>query len=95
MTRLLIGGYTGDKGAGSGITVLEDDEVIVTIPADSPSWIARHPDLPVLYAVSETDDGHVHAWSLAGGVPGEPLGQRRDRRRRARASDRRPHRDRT
>lgn len=74
MTRLLIGGYTGDKGAGSGITALEDDEVIVTIPAESPSWIARHPDLPVLYAVSETDDGHVHAWSLADGVPGEPLG---------------------
>ena len=46
MTRLLIGGYTGDKGAGSGITVLEDDgRSSATIPADSPSWIARHPEL--------------------------------------------------
>jgi 6-phosphogluconolactonase len=74
MTRLLVGGYSGDKGAGSGITVLDGDEIVATIPADSPSWIARHPDLPVLYAVSETDEGRVRAWSLADGVPGEPLG---------------------
>ncbi len=74
MTRLLIGGYTGDKGAGSGIMVLDDDEVTGTVPAESPSWIARHQDLPVLYAVSETDEGHVHAWSLLEGVPGESLG---------------------
>jgi 6-phosphogluconolactonase len=74
MTRLLIGGYSGDKGKGSGIAVLDDDEVTTVIPADSPSWIARHPDLPVLYAVEETDDGQVRAWSLADGVPDQPLG---------------------
>jgi 6-phosphogluconolactonase len=74
MTRLLIGGYSGDKGSGSGITVLDDDEITATIPSDSPSWIARHPDLPVLYAVAETDTGHVHAWSLSDGMPTASLG---------------------
>jgi 6-phosphogluconolactonase len=74
MTRLLIGGYSGDKGAASGISVLEGDRVIATIPADSPSWLARHPQLPVVYAVAETDEGHVRAWRLADGVPAEPLG---------------------
>ena len=74
MTRLLIGGYSGDKGQGDGIAVLDDDKVTTVIPADSPSWIARHPDLPVLYAVAETDDGQVRAWSLADGVPDQPLG---------------------
>jgi 6-phosphogluconolactonase len=74
MTRLLIGGYSGDKGAGSGISVLEGDSVIATIPADSPSWLARHPQLPVVYAVAETDEGHVRAWRLADGMPADPLG---------------------
>jgi 6-phosphogluconolactonase len=74
MTRLLIGGYSGDKGAGRGITVLEDDHVVATIPADSPSWLTRHPSLPVLYAVAETDEGHVRAWRLADGAPAQPLG---------------------
>jgi 6-phosphogluconolactonase (cycloisomerase 2 family) len=74
MTRLLIGGYSGDKGAGRGITVLEGDRVIATIPADSPSWLTRHPELPVLYAVAETDEGHVHAWLLEDGVLAQPLG---------------------
>jgi 6-phosphogluconolactonase len=75
MTRLLIGGYSGDKGQGSGIVVLDDDQITAVIPADSPSWIARHPDLDVLYAVAETDDGRVRAWSLADGMPDRPLGE--------------------
>jgi 6-phosphogluconolactonase len=74
MTRLLIGGYSGDKGDGSGIAVLDDDKITTVIPADSPSWIARHPSLPVLYAVAETDQGRVNAWSLVDGVPDKPLG---------------------
>jgi 6-phosphogluconolactonase (cycloisomerase 2 family) len=74
MTRLLIGGYSGDKGAGRGITVLEDDHVIATVPAESPSWLTRHPSLPVLYAVAETDEGHVRAWRLQDGAPAQPLG---------------------
>jgi 6-phosphogluconolactonase len=74
MSRLLVGGYSGDKGEGSGITVLEDGQAIATIPTESPSWIARHPHLPVLYAVEETDQGRVHAWQLDDGVPGAELG---------------------
>src|SRR5215510_2116635 len=74
MTKLLIGGYTGDKGAGSGITVVGGDGATSTVPAESPSWIARHPRLPVLYAVAEVDNGRVHAWSLADGVPVAELG---------------------
>jgi len=78
MTSLLIGGYTGDKGSGTGITVIDDNGVTWTVPAESPSWIARHPRLPVLYAVAETDDGRVHAWSLADGVPVAELGSSGD-----------------
>jgi 6-phosphogluconolactonase (cycloisomerase 2 family) len=74
MTRLLIGGYSGDKGNGSGIAVADDETVTAVIAADSPSWIARHPDLPVIYAVAETDNGRVHAWSLTDGVPDRELG---------------------
>ena len=80
MTKLLIGGYSGDKGAGAGITVLDGDLITgqhstATVPARSASWIARHPELPVLYAVEEAADGHVQAWSLAGGSPDQPLGR--------------------
>lgn len=75
MTRLLIGGYSGDKGTGSGIAVVDDDNVTAVVPTDSPSWIARHPRLPVLYAVAETDHGHVHAWSLVDGAPDKQLGR--------------------
>ncbi len=31
------------KAGAPGITVLQDDQVMATIPAESPSWIARHP----------------------------------------------------
>jgi 6-phosphogluconolactonase (cycloisomerase 2 family) len=74
MTRLLIGGYSGDKGEGTGITVLDGDQIVATVPAHSPSWLARHPFLPVLYAVEETDEGKVRAWRLEDGAPAEPLG---------------------
>jgi 6-phosphogluconolactonase len=74
MTRLLIGGYSGAKGSGSGIAVLDDGELTNLIPAESPSWIAWHPTLPVLYAVAETEAGRVHAWSLAGGGAASDLG---------------------
>ncbi len=74
MSTLLVGGYSGDKGAGTGITVLKDGQIVATVPAESPSWIARHPDLPVLYAVEETDEGRVHAWQLEDGVPAADLG---------------------
>lgn len=74
MTRLLVGGYSGEKGAGSGISVIEDGKVTTAVLTDSPSWLATHPQLPVLYAVAETDEGHVHAWMLRDGAPAESLG---------------------
>jgi 6-phosphogluconolactonase len=74
MTKLLVGGYSGAKGNGTGISVLDGDQIVATIPADSPSWLARHPSLPVLYAVAETDDGHACAWRLEDGAPTKPLG---------------------
>lgn len=74
MASLLIGGYTGGKGSGTGIAVVGGDGVTSTVPAQSPSWIARHPRLPVLYAVAEVADGRVRAWSLADGVPATELG---------------------
>lgn len=74
MTSLLIGGYTGEKGMGTGIAVVDGDSVTSTVPAESPSWIARHPRLPVLYAVAEVANGRVHAWSLAEGLPAAELG---------------------
>jgi 6-phosphogluconolactonase len=74
MTKLLVGGYSGDKGAGSGISVVEDDRVVGTIPADSPSWLARHPFLPVVYAVAEVENGRVYAWALEDGAPERSLG---------------------
>jgi 6-phosphogluconolactonase len=74
MAKILVGGYSGDKGAGSGVSVVQDGEVVATIPAESPSWIAKHPSLPVLYAVAETADGRVQAWSLVDGQPAEPVG---------------------
>jgi 6-phosphogluconolactonase (cycloisomerase 2 family) len=71
---MLIGGYTPDKGTGTGITRLDGDEIAAITACPSPSWIARHPALPVLYAVAEQDQGGVAAWALVDGVPGEPLG---------------------
>ncbi|HYK29947.1 MAG TPA: lactonase family protein [Streptosporangiaceae bacterium] len=71
---MLIGGYSGDKGDGSGIAVLDGDQIVKVIPAESPSWLAMHPSLPVLYAVAEIDEGRVHAWLLANGVPTTELG---------------------
>jgi 6-phosphogluconolactonase len=74
MAPILVGGYSGDKGSGTGIAVVHGDQITAIIPVDSPSWIARHPTLPVLYAVAELDEGRVHAWALADGVPTASLG---------------------
>jgi 6-phosphogluconolactonase len=73
MTRILVGGYSGDKGSGTGIAVVDDGAVTAVIPAESPSWIGRHPQLPVLYAVAEGDVGRVRAWSLTDDAPGQEL----------------------
>ena len=74
MTRLLVGSYSAGKGSGSGIAVIDGDQVSTLIPAESPSWIAWHPSLPVLYAVAETDEGRVRAWQLTDDEPPRELG---------------------
>jgi len=71
---MLIGGYTPDRGEGTGIAVVVGERVVATVPTVAPSWIARHPTLPVVYAVRESADGGVAAWALVDGVPGASLG---------------------
>ncbi|WP_433387217.1 lactonase family protein [Micromonospora sp. KLBMP9576] len=79
-----IGGYTAHGGGrGAGIVAARRDPgsgalsslgtVAVTA---SPSFLARHPRLPVLYAVNELPDGQVSAFAV--GVDGQlaPLGTR-------------------
>ncbi|MCO8272735.1 lactonase family protein [Actinoplanes sp. TRM 88003] len=71
---VFVGGYTVDKGGdGEGIVrltrdastgVLSRSGVVARTP--SPSFLARHPELPVLYAVNELDpDGTVTAFAVA------------------------------
>ena len=38
-------------------------------PTVSPSFLARHPTLPVLYAVNELAEGTVSAWAIDGATP--------------------------
>lgn len=66
--EMLLGCYTGDRGRGTGIAVVATNDGIPThvariIPADSPSFVVRHPSLPVLYAVVEDEFGQVEAWA--------------------------------
>jgi 6-phosphogluconolactonase (cycloisomerase 2 family) len=71
VTQILVGGYTPDKGHGTGIAVVDTDRgVDSVIPAESPSFIVWHPRLPVLYAVAETaPNGGVAAWSMLDATP--------------------------
>lgn len=67
---LHIGCYTEESGGrGLGITAaardpqtgaLTDLGLVVAVP--SPSFLARHPSQPVLYAVNELAEGRVTAW---------------------------------
>jgi 6-phosphogluconolactonase len=65
MSDLLFGCYTPDRGRGTGIAGTSG----TTTPAVSPSFVIRHPRLPVIYAVAETEDGGVAAWSLNDWAP--------------------------
>jgi 6-phosphogluconolactonase (cycloisomerase 2 family) len=72
---LFIGCYTAVSGGqGDGVAAVRRDprtgglELIGTIAATpSPSFIARHPALPVLYAANEVADGAVSAWAIEDG----------------------------
>ncbi|MEV0395972.1 lactonase family protein [Polymorphospora rubra] len=67
-----IGCYTPQSGGrGEGIVAARRDprsgrlDILGTVAATpSPSFLARHPRLPVLYAVGELDDGVVTAWTI-------------------------------
>ena len=68
---LLVGGYTGETGAGRGIEAVSQaaDAALSSLGtaavADSPSFLARHPRLGVVYAVCEMTP-EVRAFSIDG-----------------------------
>ncbi|HEX8629865.1 MAG TPA: lactonase family protein [Catenuloplanes sp.] len=71
---IFLGCYTGESGGkGEGVTAVRRDprtgglsRVGVAAPTPSPSFLARHPVLPVLYAANELDEGTVSAWEVDG-----------------------------
>jgi 6-phosphogluconolactonase len=83
-TIVHIGCYTAaSDGRGTGIVAARRDpdggglDVLgVVAETPSPSFLARHPRLPVLYAVNELAEGTVSAWAIRpdGGL--DPLGVR-------------------
>jgi 6-phosphogluconolactonase len=67
---VFVGCYTGDAGNGTGITTFSRSATgelteVATLPLTSPSWLTRHPALPVLYAANETSSGAVTALSFS------------------------------
>lgn len=79
-----IGGYTAHSGGrAAGIVAARRDPVsgeltplgtVAVTP--SPSFLARHPRLPVLYAVNELPDGQVSAFRVGADGDLSPLGTR-------------------
>ncbi|WP_439384690.1 lactonase family protein [Amycolatopsis lexingtonensis] len=66
---VFVGCYTGEAGNGTGITTFSRSPSgslteIASLPLACPSWLVRHPSLPVLYAVNETETGAVTALSF-------------------------------
>ncbi|WP_229073057.1 lactonase family protein [Actinoplanes sp. DH11] len=70
---VFVGCYTGDKGGeGDGITLARRDpstgdltRLGLAARTPSPSFLAQHPTLPVLYAVNELDQGTISAFAVA------------------------------
>ncbi|PRY21071.1 lactonase family protein [Pseudosporangium ferrugineum] len=70
---VFLGCYTGETGGeGDGIVLLRRDgrtgaltRLGLVARTPSPSFLARHPTLPVLYAVNELDAGTVSAFAVA------------------------------
>ncbi|MEU4419370.1 lactonase family protein [Actinoplanes sp. NPDC024001] len=70
---VFVGCYTGDKGGeGDGITLLRRDPATgeltrlgLAARTPSPSFLAQHPTLPVLYAVNELHEGTITAFAVA------------------------------
>ncbi|SDQ59071.1 beta-propeller fold lactonase family protein [Microbacterium sp. cf332] len=85
--RLLLGGYTADMGgAATGIGLIHagdpdgataDGQLALrteVLPVSSPSWLARHPRLDVVYAALEFR-GEVQAYRRTGPDSWTPLGR--------------------
>jgi 6-phosphogluconolactonase (cycloisomerase 2 family) len=79
ISSLWLGTYTADSGGhGRGIAraTLNDGDVSgirTAAAADSPSFVATHPALPVVYAVEEFA-GRIRSFRVADGGDLEPLG---------------------
>ncbi|MCR1162335.1 lactonase family protein [Paenarthrobacter sp. UW852] len=80
-TLIWTGSYTADRnGNGKGITALSADDngqltsVGLAIEANSPSFLALHPTLPVLYAVAE-EGKTVQAYRRTGAAELEAFGE--------------------
>ncbi|MEQ4301407.1 lactonase family protein [Plantactinospora sp. B6F1] len=79
-----IGCYTAQGGGrGTGIVAARRDAgtgrldlLGVVAGTPSPSFLARHPRLPVLYAVNELPEGTVSAWTIHPDGALSPLGVR-------------------
>lgn len=78
--RFWVGGYSPDGGGTSlGIRAMGYTQGVLTDlglahAAESPSWLATHPRLPVLYAALE-HRGEVAAYRILGHNKLEPLGK--------------------
>ena len=71
-SRLWIGTYPGDVPGAEGIWDVSIDPVtgelgapVRLAEAQSPSYLAKHPHAPVLYAVDESETGEVSAFTIA------------------------------
>jgi 6-phosphogluconolactonase (cycloisomerase 2 family) len=81
-TLVYIGCYTAETGgSGEGILVASRDPHIgildpigTAASTPSPSFLARHPRLPVLYAANELPEGTVNAWAVQPDGALRPLG---------------------
>lgn len=65
---IYVGSYTPEAdGKGTGISVWDSHlrPAAPTAALPAPSWLVAHPAAPMLYAVSELDDGAVNALSIA------------------------------
>ncbi|KKK05494.1 lactonase family protein [Micromonospora sp. HK10] len=79
-----IGGYTAEAGGrAEGIVAARRDPVTGALTplgtaavTPAPSFLVRHPTLPVLYAVNELADGRVSAFRVAADGDLAPLGVR-------------------
>ena len=78
---VFLGCYTGESGGeGEGIALLRRDpetgdltRLGVAARTPSPSFLAQHPRLPVLYAVNELDAGTVSAFAIGEDASLTPL----------------------